>query len=153
TPAPAPTTPAPAPTTPAPKPKPKPKPKPPAPKPPAGDTTNWKLRNSILAYGRQFMGTPYVWGGKSPAGWDCIGFAHYVYAHHGIQIAYSSHGAQFNGVRVSKADARPGDLLWWPGHVGIYTGNGMHMAAANPRAGTKEDVIWGNPQYRNVIGD
>ena len=106
-----------------------------------------------MAYARQYQGAPYVWGGITPAGWDCIGFAWYVYKNFGITVARSSWGAQFNGVRVSAAEARPGDLMWWPGHVGIYTGNGMHIAAWNPSMGTQERAVWGNPIYLNVVGD
>jgi len=110
-------------------------------------------RSSIVSYARQFVGAPYVWGGVTPAGWDCIGFAHYVYAHHGITVARSSYAAQFNGTLVSPSAARPGDLMWWPGHVGIYTGNGSHIAAWNPSMGTQERAVWGSPMYRNVVGD
>ena len=106
-----------------------------------------------MSYARQFVGAPYVWGGVTPAGWDCIGFAHYVYSHHGITVARSSYGAQFNGTQVPYSQARPGDLMWWPGHVGIYTGNGSHIAAWNPSMGTQERAVWGSPMYRNVVGD
>ncbi|HHW84367.1 MAG TPA: hypothetical protein GX743_11265 [Actinomycetales bacterium] len=88
--------------------------------------------NSVVAIARQYIGTPYVYGGSTPAGFDCSGFTQYVYAKMGVSIPRSS-GAQYGvGRQVSASEARPGDLVWWPGHVGIYTGNGNHIAARNP---------------------
>ncbi|WP_261795451.1 hypothetical protein [Flaviflexus massiliensis] len=41
--------------------------------------------------------------------------------------------------------------MWWPGHLGIYTGNGMHIAAWNPSMGTQESAVWGSPTYFRVF--
>ena len=61
-------------------------------------------------------------------------------------------GAQHTGgYEVSRADARPGDLMQWPGHVAIYTGNGMHIAAHNERLGTSEMAVWGSPRYYRIL--
>ena len=92
-----------------------------------------------------------MWGGTSPAGWDCIGFAAYVYRQVGVSIPASSSGARYAGYQVPASQAQPGDLMWWPGHVGIYTGNGSHIAAWNPSMGTKEAPVWGSPIYLRVL--
>ena len=157
TPAPAPTptpapVPTPAPTTPAPAPVPTPAPAP-APKPVAPPQgTNGQ---AVVNYARQFVGSPYVWAGTSPTtGWDCVGFVWYVYKNfgHTTPRRTGSYVGQYWGAysQVSASQARPGDIMWWPGHVGIYTGNGMHIAAWNPSMGTQEKAVWGNPVYLRV---
>ena len=96
---------------------------------------------------------PYVWGGTSPVyGWDCSGFTQYVYAHFGISIPRTTYGIEAAGYTpVSYANAKPGDLVLWPGHVGIYTGNGMHIAAHYPGAGTSEITLYGNYHFVRVV--
>ena len=111
----------------------------------------------IVAYARQFAGVRYVWGGTNPSsGWDCVGFTHYVYAHFGRETPRrtGSYLGQFwKGYKVVPASQRrPGDLMWWPGHTGIYTGNNMHIAAWNPSMGTQERKVWGSPIYLRIIG-
>lgn len=113
--------------------------------------------SQIVAYARQFAGVRYVWGGTNPSsGWDCVGFTHYVYAHFGRETPRRTGGrlGQFwGGYKVVPASQRqPGDLMWWPGHTGIYTGNNMHIAAWNPSMGTQERKVWGSPVYLRIIG-
>ena len=88
--------------------------------------------NSVLAVARQYVGVPYVWGGSTPAGFDCSGFTMHVFAQVGISLPRTSAQQRHAGYVVSAAEARPGDLVWWPGHVGIYTGDGQHIAARSP---------------------
>ena len=113
--------------------------------------------SQIVAYARQFAGVRYVWGGTNPSsGWDCVGFTHYVYAHFGRETPRRTGGrlGQFwGGYKVVPASQRqPGDLMWWPGHTGIYTGNNMHIAAWNPSMGTQERKVWGSPVYLRIVG-
>lgn len=152
TPAPTPTrTAAPTPTRPAtPAPKPTSKPTP----PPSTGSGNTALRSSLVAYARQFDGkVPYVWAGNTPAGWDCSGFVKYVFAQFGISTPRQSEAFKAQYKQVSAANARPGDVMWWPGHVGIYTGNGQHIAARSPKYGTVEGPVYGSPVYLRVIND
>ncbi|MGM0385226.1 MAG: C40 family peptidase [Actinomycetota bacterium] len=100
----------------------------------------------MVAYARQFIGVPYVYGGTTPAGFDCSGFTQYVYGHFGIYLPRSSDAQGTVGVKIAQSQAQPGDLLWWPGHVGIYTGNGNHIAARNPGTPLSESPIW-DPGY------
>ena len=110
--------------------------------------------NAILDVAFRYVGTPYVWGGASPAGFDCSGFTWYVFQQLGISIPRSSSAQRNAGTVVSASEARPGDLVWWPGHVGIYTGDGNHIAARNPskplQAGPISHVGRGTPTFIRV---
>ncbi|MBP3222303.1 MAG: C40 family peptidase [Actinomycetaceae bacterium] len=107
--------------------------------------------SAIVAYARQFIGVPYVLGGTTTKGWDCSAFVGHVYRHFGITLPRTTAGIRSAGYTVvSRANARPGDLVWWPGHVGIYTGNGRHIAAVRPGVGTKEGALYGRPVFLRV---
>ena len=109
--------------------------------------------SAIVETARQYIGTPYVSGGASPGGFDCSGFTMYVFAQFGITLPRTSDGQRYAGTVVSAADARPGDLIWAPGHVGIYTGNGMHIAARSPGTPLYESEIYmSNPVFIRVAG-
>lgn len=86
---------------------------------------------AILEYGKNFLGTPYVYGGMSPSGFDCSGFVKYVYAHFGINLPRTSYSQLGVGVAVSRENLQVGDLVFFrgAGHVGIYAGNGNYMHA------------------------
>lgn len=69
----------------------------------------------ILAFALQFEGTPYVWNGKSPAGWDCVNMVRYVYKHYGVTIGYPGPVQVLKvGREVPYSEAKPGDILYWP---------------------------------------
>ena len=85
----------------------------------------------VVGIALHYLGTPYVWGGSSPAGFDCSGFVAYVYAQVGVSLPHYT-GAQWNvGVPVSRSDLEPGDLVFFDGlgHVGIYIGGGQFVHA------------------------
>jgi peptidoglycan DL-endopeptidase CwlO len=97
--------------------------------------------NAVIAYASNFLGTPYKWGGTTPAGFDCSGFTQYVYKHFGVNLGRTTKNQIYNGVGVSRDALQPGDLVFYgkggvPNHMGIYVGNGMYIHA--PRTG---DVI------------
>jgi cell wall-associated NlpC family hydrolase len=91
----------------------------------------------VVRYARKFLGTPYVYGGSSPHGFDCSGFVRFVYAHFGVSLPHSSYAQFGDGHRVSRRSLRPGDLVFFDGlgHVGLYVGNGRFIHA--PHTGTR----------------
>lgn len=107
--------------------------------------------SAIVDIARRYTGVPYVHGGASPSGFDCSGFTMYVFAQLGITLPRTSSAQRYAGTVVSAADAQPGDLVWAPGHVGIYTGNGMHIAARSPGTALYESEIYmSNPVFIRV---
>lgn len=108
----------------------------PAPAPPNAASS------SIIQNASQLVGTPYVYGGTTPAGFDCSGFTSYVYAMSGINIPRTSSAQRSAGQVVSAADARPGDIIWSPGHVALYAGDGMMIDSARPGTTVQFRQIW-----------
>ena len=104
--------------------------------------------SSVVDYATQFVGNPYVWGGTSLTnGADCSGFVQSVYANFGVSLPRTSYEQQNAGYEVSYADAQPGDLICYGGHVAIYMGNGQIVHASNSRDGIK---ISNNAAYRTI---
>lgn len=89
----------------------------------------------ILQIAEQYVGVPYVWGGTSTSGWDCSAFTQHVFREAGVNLPRNSGAQKAAGTVVSASEARAGDLVWRPGHIGIYAGNGM-MYDAGTSAGT-----------------
>lgn len=88
--------------------------------------------SEIIAYGSNFLGVPYVWGGTTPSGFDCSGLVQYVYGHFGISLPRVARDQQDVGVYVTRENLQPGDLVFFGDpahHVGIYVGNGMMLHA------------------------
>jgi cell wall-associated NlpC family hydrolase len=83
----------------------------------------------VVGIAMQYLGTPYVWGGASPSGFDCSGFVMYVYAQVGVSLPHSSFAQWSVGVPVSSSDLQPGDLVFFDGlnHVGLYIGGGQFI--------------------------
>jgi len=103
----------------------------------------------VVQIAEQFLGTPYVYGGSTPAGFDCSGFTSYVFKQLGYNLYRSSYQQINNGIPVSKSELLPGDLLLFKRqgasrihHVGIYVGNGMMIHS--PQTG---DVV----KYTSIV--
>ena len=94
---------------------------------------------AVAQFALQFVGNPYVWGGSSLThGTDCSGFTMAVYANFGIGLPHYDASQRGYGIGIdSLSDARPGDLICYYGHVGIYIGDGQIVHASNARDGIK----------------
>ena len=107
---------------------------------------------SVYNVALQYQGVPYVYGGATPAGFDCSGYIMYVYAQFGISLPHSSNGQGAAGTRISLADAVPGDLVIMPGHDGFYAGNGNILHAPYSGTSVRIQPIWTSDYYIVRIG-
>ncbi len=107
------------------------------------------LGNDVANYACQFVGNPYVYGGSSLTnGTDCSGFVMSVYANFGVSLPHSSSADRNVGSAVDGiANAQPGDIICYSGHVGIYIGNGQIVHASTSKTG----IIISNATYRSVL--
>ena len=113
---------------------------------PAG--TSYSLAD-VLATAKKYAGTPYVYGGSTPAGFDCSGFVMFVYAQFGVSLPHSSSQQGHIGQTVSLADAQPGDVIALNdgSHDGFYagtdaSGNVLIFDAPKPGGSVGERPIW-----------
>ena len=117
-------------------------------------TTNEELRSSIVAYAMQYLGYPYVHGGRSLAtGTDCSGFTCYIYADFGYSISRTPSGQYSSAGRsIDYSEIQPGDIICYGKskctHVGMYIGDGQIIHAANSRKG----VVIYDAGYDNILG-
>jgi cell wall-associated NlpC family hydrolase len=104
--------------------------------------------SEIVNIARTLLGIAYVYGGSTPAGFDCSGFTSYVFGKAGISIPRTASEQQAAATPVS--DPQPGDLVFYGSpawHVGIYTGNGMMIDSPRPGKYTSE-----RPLFSGVTG-
>src|SRR6185312_11823263 len=89
------------------------------------------LGGQAVAIAMQYLGTPYVWGGAGPGGFDCSGLTMYVYSRLGVGLPHNAAAQYGVGVAVPRSALEPGDLVFFDGlgHVGIYVGNGAFIHA------------------------
>ena len=110
-------------------------------------------RSAIVAYAKQYVGNPYVYGGTSLTnGADCSGFVMRVYEKFGISTGRNTRQQANNGREISVSEVQPGDLLFYGSggeisHVGIYMGDGKIVHAANKNLG----ITIGRSDYRTPI--
>ncbi|MBR3538149.1 MAG: C40 family peptidase [Eubacterium sp.] len=117
--------------------------------------TNSKLRAEMIAYAKQFLGNPYVYGGTSLTnGTDCSGFTMRIYEHFGYKIPRAG-GQRTFGKRISVSEAQPGDLIFYPGHVTMYIGNGQVIHASSAKTGIIISSLSysGTPEFATNIID
>ncbi|MFC7486286.1 C40 family peptidase [Knoellia sp. CPCC 206453] len=102
--------------------------------------------SGIVNIARTLLGIGYVYGGETPAGFDCSGFTQYVYGKAGVSIPRTASAQQRAATPVSSP--RPGDLVFYGSpawHVGIFTGGDMMIDSPKPGASTSERNMFGTP--------
>lgn len=104
---------------------------------------------AVIEYASQFLGNPYVYGGTSLTnGTDCSGFTQGVYKNFGVEIPRTSTSQRTVGTQVdSLANALPGDIICYSGHVALYMGNNTIIHASTSKTG----IITGSADYRTII--
>ena len=120
---------------------------------PKADRPQRVASGGVLDVAASLTGIPYVYGGSTPAGFDCSGFTQYVFAQVGISLGRTTYAQYAQTYAVS--DPRPGDLVFYggssPWHVGIYAGNGMMYDS--PRTGKSTSLrplFSGSPEIRRI---
>jgi cell wall-associated NlpC family hydrolase len=103
--------------------------------------------SSVLAVAARYVGTPYVYGGTSPHGFDCSGYVGYVYRQLGVSLPRTANQQMGATKRISRSQARAGDLVFFVSasrayHVGIYAGNGMMYDAPHTGSSVGKHKIW-----------
>jgi peptidoglycan DL-endopeptidase CwlO len=85
----------------------------------------------IVAVAKRYLGSRYVWGGSSPAGFDCSGFVMYVYSHVGVSLPHNAAKQYRYGAPVTRGRLEPGDVVFFDDlhHTGIYVGDGRFIHA------------------------
>lgn len=126
--------------------------KPSKPSTPSTPSYNGATGEAVVAYAKQFIGNPYVYGGNSLTnGIDCSGFTQQIYGHFGYSLPRTSGAQASSGVRIDYSQHRAGDLIVYPGHVAILTGDGGIVHASNsapyPKGGIKYTA---NALYRST---
>ena len=125
-----------------------------------GAAAGWRGRVRRIAH--QYLGTPYVWGGTSPDGFDCSGFVQYVYKQMGVDLPRISFQQANYGHHISLDDLRVGDLVAWDNsrrnngadHIAIYIGHGRIIEAPRPGLSVQvsnlydTDQAWGVRMHR-----
>lgn len=107
---------------------------------------------AVVDYAKQFIGTPYVYGGSSPSGFDCSGFVKYVYSTFGVTLTRTSYSQVNEGTYVARKDLQPGDLVFFGSkgnvhHVGIYVSDGTFIHAPKPGKTVRIETL--NSGYYN----
>lgn len=112
-----------------------------------GSATGAAVAASALAH----LGVPYEWAGETPKGWDCSGMVTWILRQQGLNLPDNVHttAAKFyvwsGATTIPRSQCAPGDLVCWPGHIGIAVSNTEMVDAPNPLAVTRRERIWSIP--------
>ena len=100
----------------------------------------------VVNYAAKFLGTPYVYGGASPSGFDCSGFVYYVYKNFGYSLNRTAAGQNSNGIWIARNNLKAGDIVLFNtsggiSHAGIYVGNDQFIHAVKPGTPVKYESL------------
>lgn len=127
-------------------------------------TSNQNISSVLIDYAQSLIGSPYVYAGINPDGFDCSGFVTHVFDKYGIELPHSSAMQAEEGIGISKSEARPGDLVIFtgtdpdlrePGHVGIVIsapGDTIAFVHASSNGGVKISEVEGTGYERRYLG-
>jgi len=119
-------------------------------------TVKTDIGAAVVATAAKQKGKPYRFGAAGPSAFDCSGLTKYVFAKFGITLPHSADSQRSHGTKVTRANAKPGDLVFvmsgsHASHVAIYAGNGMWWEAPHAGAAVRKVKIWSsNVQFRRV---
>lgn len=115
--------------------------------------------SEVADLAQQYVGSPYRWGGTSPAGFDCTGFVMWVYGQFGVSMPHNEAGQLASGARVDANDLQPGDVLVFANtyrrglsHVGIYLGDGRFVHAIDEAHGVQVSALWDSYWAARFVG-
>lgn len=105
------------------------------------------VSSGVLSLAARYIGVPYVYGGSTPRGFDCSGYVQYVYRQVGIKLPRTADQQMRAGRRISRSQARPGDLVAFVSggtahHIGIYAGGNMMYDSPHTGASVSKRKIW-----------
>jgi cell wall-associated NlpC family hydrolase len=109
---------------------------------------------SVVELAQQFLSAPYLWGGVSPFGFDCSGLIQTIYRCCGALLPRDSKDQAYQGQSVDFAEIKPGDLIFFPGHVALSCG-GREIIHASRKAGmvAQESLDSSSPRYRSDLAE
>lgn len=111
-------------------------------------------RENVMAVAARYVGVPYRYGGTSPSGFDCSGYVQYVFGQVGISLPRTSSAIAGAATKISRDQAQPGDLVYKPGHIGIYAGGNMMYDAPSSGGAVSKREMWSSDFgfYRVING-